>query len=126
MSYMGIKDHCLALEKDGYLDTWRRPKPVGRPEMLYRLTDRARELFPGAYNPADRRGARSRPVHLRTGGARPRSCSASSAQRTEAYRVKIKFPELAEPVRKASRGLRDDEGYMSELGTRREWFLAGR
>ena len=51
MSYMGIKEHCLALEKEGYLDTWRRPKPVGRPEMLYRLTTRARDLFPGAYNP---------------------------------------------------------------------------
>ena len=36
MSYMGIKDHCLSLEKEGYLDTWRRAKPVGRPEMLYR------------------------------------------------------------------------------------------
>src|SRR5271154_5524747 len=45
MSYMGIKQHCIDLHKDGYLDTWRRPKPVGRPEMLYRLTDRAHELY---------------------------------------------------------------------------------
>ena len=26
MSYMGIKQHCLDLEKKGYLDTWRRAK----------------------------------------------------------------------------------------------------
>ena len=38
MSYMGIKQHCLDLEKKGYLDTWRRPKEVGRPELAYRLT----------------------------------------------------------------------------------------
>ncbi|MEA3188636.1 MAG: hypothetical protein QOD99_2466 [Chthoniobacter sp.] len=45
MSYMGVKQHCVDLQKDGYLDTWRRPKPIGRPEMLYRLTQRAHELF---------------------------------------------------------------------------------
>jgi len=50
MSYMGIKQHCIELQKGGYLDTWRRPKPVGRPEMLYRLTQRAHELFPVASN----------------------------------------------------------------------------
>ena len=33
MSYMGVKQHCVALEKLGYLDTWRRPKKVGRPEI---------------------------------------------------------------------------------------------
>lgn len=46
MSYMGVKKHCIALEKLGYLDTWRRPKQVGRPEKLYRLTDKANELYP--------------------------------------------------------------------------------
>ena len=32
MSYMGVKQHCVTLEKNGYLDTRRRPKPTGRPE----------------------------------------------------------------------------------------------
>src|SRR5207247_5152803 len=40
MSYMGIKQHCLTLQRDGYLDTWRRPQRMGRPEMVYRLTRR--------------------------------------------------------------------------------------
>src|SRR6059058_4175855 len=39
MSYMGIKQHCLTLQRDGYLDTWRRP------EMVYRLTRRSHDLF---------------------------------------------------------------------------------
>ena len=45
MSYMGIKQHCITLERDGYLDTWRRPQKMGRPEMVYRLTRRAHGLF---------------------------------------------------------------------------------
>jgi predicted ArsR family transcriptional regulator len=50
MSYMGIKQHCVELEKEGYLDTWRRPVGVGRPEKVYRLTRRAHDLFPSAAN----------------------------------------------------------------------------
>ena len=46
MSYMGIKQHCVELEKRGYLDTWRRPKKVGRPEKAYRLTHKADLFFP--------------------------------------------------------------------------------
>jgi len=46
MSYMGIKQHCITLERDGYLDTWRRPQKMGRPEMVYRLTQRTHDLFP--------------------------------------------------------------------------------
>src|SRR5262252_1226846 len=50
MSYMGIKQHCLTLERDGYLDTWRRPQKMGRPEMVYRLTRRSHDLFPSDSN----------------------------------------------------------------------------
>src|SRR5713101_5671469 len=50
MSYMGIKQHCLTLERDGYLDTWRRPQRMGRPEMVYRLTRRTHDLFPADSN----------------------------------------------------------------------------
>jgi len=50
MSYMGIKQHCLTLQRDGYLDTWRRPQRMGRPEMVYRLTRRSHDLFPSDSN----------------------------------------------------------------------------
>lgn len=49
LSYMGVKQHCVAMEKEGYLDTWRRPKGMGRPEKAYRLTPHAQELFPTEY-----------------------------------------------------------------------------
>ncbi len=50
LSYMGVKQHCIALEREGYLDTWRRPKGMGRPEKAYRLTDGAQEFFPSEYS----------------------------------------------------------------------------
>lgn len=46
MSYMGIKQHCADLAKKGYLETARRPKPMGRPERLYRVTAKLDVLFP--------------------------------------------------------------------------------
>lgn len=51
MSYMGVKQHCVTLEKKGYLECWRVPRSeagVGRPEKLYRLTAVAEPLFPQA------------------------------------------------------------------------------
>ncbi|MGE9270395.1 MAG: helix-turn-helix transcriptional regulator [Verrucomicrobiales bacterium] len=48
-SYMGLKDQCEALKKLGYLETWRVPrKDIGRPEIMYRLTPKADDLFPVA------------------------------------------------------------------------------
>ena len=47
MSYMGVKQHCVYLEKKGYVDTWRRPKEGGgRPEKMYRLTPKLDGFFP--------------------------------------------------------------------------------
>lgn len=50
MSYMGAKQICLDLEKDGFLQTFRRHHGVGRPEILYSLTEKAQALFPQADN----------------------------------------------------------------------------
>ena len=46
MSYMGVKEACQALEKSGFLQTWRLPSEGGRPRLEYRLTERAQQLFP--------------------------------------------------------------------------------
>jgi predicted ArsR family transcriptional regulator len=46
MSYMGVKQHCVEMEKNGYLDSFRRAVPHGRPEKLYRLTVKMNALFP--------------------------------------------------------------------------------
>ncbi|BDS05654.1 hypothetical protein NT6N_06940 [Oceaniferula spumae] len=47
MSYMGVKQHCVNLEKLGYLKVWRVPRvQVGRPQKLYKLTVQCDPLFP--------------------------------------------------------------------------------
>lgn len=46
MSYMGVKQHCDALRKRGYLDTWRRAKGTGRPEKIYRPTEKLDQVLP--------------------------------------------------------------------------------
>jgi predicted ArsR family transcriptional regulator len=51
MSYMGVKELCDQMEHAGLLDTWRQPQARGRPFKLYRLTQRAHDLFPTASNP---------------------------------------------------------------------------
>ncbi len=49
MSYMGVKQHCIDLEKAGFLTQRRIPRTaVGRPERLYQLTPKCDELFPVA------------------------------------------------------------------------------
>ncbi len=113
MSYMGVKQHCLDLEKEGYLDTWRNAKGKGRPEMLYRLTTRAQDLFPGV--------GQSFTVEVLEAVQQTYGLAAPTKllfgifnQRAEYYRRKIQFPGLAERTNAFAR-LRDAEGYMAEL-----------
>ncbi len=116
MSYMGVKQHCLDLEKEGYLDTWRRPKPKGRPEMLYRLTRRAQDLFPGVSQSLTVEVLEA--VQQTYGPAAPtKLLFGIYHQRAEYYRHKIQFKELAERAESLAR-LRDAEGYMAEFARR--------
>ena len=113
MSYMGVKQHCLDLEKEGYLDTWRHAKGKGRPEMLYRLTRRAQDLFPGANQSMTVEVLEA--VQQTYGLAAPtKLLFGIYHQRAEYYRRKIQFAGLAERVDSLAR-LRDAEGYMAAL-----------
>ncbi|MGJ8676745.1 MAG: helix-turn-helix transcriptional regulator [Akkermansiaceae bacterium] len=48
MSYMGVKAHCIKLEKQGYISGWREPRGanMGRPRKLFMLTEKCDPLFP--------------------------------------------------------------------------------
>lgn len=50
MSYMGVKKPCLDLAKSGYLTGMRKPGVIGRPELVYRLTEKGHEIFPAESN----------------------------------------------------------------------------
>jgi len=46
---MGIRQHLISLERKGFVDYVARRYGVGRPAFLYKLTEKADDLFPKAY-----------------------------------------------------------------------------
>lgn len=113
MSYMGVKAHCIQLHKQNYLDTWRRPKAMGRPELIYRLTKQTLDLFPRASNPltldvldcaAQAFGA----------NAPDKLLYAVFQRMAERYRKRIKGDNPAERATAFAR-IREGEGYMVRL-----------
>ena len=112
MSYMGVKDICVDLEKRGFLDTWRQPQKIGRPLMLYRLTQRAHELFPVSSN--------TMTIDLlETAQKLFGQASAEKLlllvfqKKTEHYKSRLKGETLAERAKWLAR-LRDHDGCMSD------------
>ncbi len=116
LSYMGIKQYCVELEKSGYLDTFRRPNPghrIGRPELVYRLTTKAQELFPTASSPLTLELLRSSEVLY--GPAAPEKLLFLTFQRhAQECAAAISGANLAERAA-AFAQLREEEGCMSEL-----------
>jgi predicted ArsR family transcriptional regulator len=115
MSYMGAKGVCLDLEKRGLLDTWRQPQKVGRPHLLYRLTQRAHDLFP----------TESNTLTLETLDAARKLFGPTAPdklllvvyqKRAEQYQAKLKGETPAERAKWLAR-LRDHDGYMAECET---------
>ena len=113
MSYMGIKQHCLTLERDGYLDTWRRPQKMGRPEMVYRLTQRTHDLFPCDSNDFTLELLKSiKEVH--GPNASEKMLMHVFERKTEQLKTKAKG-ETVEERAKWLAAQREKEGFMSEF-----------
>jgi predicted ArsR family transcriptional regulator len=111
MSYMGVKQHCIELHRDGYLDTWRNPRPVGRPEMLYRLTQKAHELFPvQSHDMLLAVLAAARELYGPTAPAK--LLFVHFREKMEGYRAKVRGETPAERAKWLAR-LREAEGCMA-------------
>jgi predicted ArsR family transcriptional regulator len=112
LSYMGVKQHCVALEKDGYLDTWRRPKGMGRPEKAYRLTTIAQEFFPSEHT--NFTGEILKSLEQVYGPAAPEKILYQIYQNQMVkLQGKINGHTLEERARSLAQ-IRDQDGYMSE------------
>ena len=111
MSYMGAKDICLDLAKQGYLTTWRNPKPTGRPELLYRLTQKAQELFPQPNNEVTLQMLQSA-ARLFGATAPGKLLLLYFQERTKAYREKVTGDTVAERLKWFAR-IRDREGHFA-------------
>jgi predicted ArsR family transcriptional regulator len=113
MSYMGIKQHCITLQRDGYLETWRRPQKMGRPEMVYRLTRRSHDLFQADSNGLTLEVLKS--VREIYGPNAPEKLLYSIFEKkTAALKAKAKGETVAERAKWLAR-TRDDEGYMAQF-----------
>jgi predicted ArsR family transcriptional regulator len=113
MSYMGIKQHCLTLQRDGYLDTWRRPQKMGRPEMVYRLTRRTHDLFQTDSNTFTLELLKS--VQETYGpNAAEKLLYNVFERKTAALKAKVKGDTVTERAKWLAR-MRDSEGYMSQF-----------
>ncbi|MCB1232044.1 MAG: hypothetical protein KDN19_17375 [Verrucomicrobiae bacterium] len=117
MSYMGVKKHCVALEKLGYLDTWRRPKVVGRPEKLYRLTEKADLVFPGIGDEVTL--ALLDAANQLESNAAEKLLYAFFQKQTEKYGKKVKGNSVADRATSLAKW-RDQEGYISSCVYDRE------
>jgi len=118
MSYMGIKQHCLTLQRDGYLDTWRRPQKMGRPEMVYRLTRRTHDLFQSDSNAFTLELLKS--VQETYGPNAPEKLLYNLFERKNAVlKAKLKGDTVAYRARWLAR-VRDAEGYMSQFSLEEE------
>jgi predicted ArsR family transcriptional regulator len=113
MSYMGVKGVCLDLEKRGLLDTWRTPQKIGRPQLYYRLTPRAHDLFPTESNQMT--------IHLLESAQKLYGAAAGDKllhvvfqRQAEKYAARIRGETLAERAKALARA-RDYDGYMSEF-----------
>jgi predicted ArsR family transcriptional regulator len=112
MSYMGIKQHCLTLQRDGYLDTWRRPQKMGRPEMVYRLTRRSHDLFPADSNLFTIEMLASA-KEIYGANAPEKLLYNVFEKRIQALRAKVKGDSIVERAKWLAK-VRDNEGYMAQ------------
>ena len=113
MSYMGVKGICLDLHKRGLLDTWRQPQKLGRPLLLYRLTQRAHDLFPTASNEMTILVLEVA-QKLYGAAAAEKLLLVVFQKRTEQYAARLKGDTPAERAKWLAR-LRDHDGCMSEF-----------
>lgn len=115
MSYMGIKQHCITLHRDGYLDTWRRPQKMGRPEMVYRLTRRSHDLFQSDSNQVtvDLLNAAQ---EIYGANAPEKLLYSIFKKKTAALKAKAKGDTVADRAKWLAH-VRDAEGYMAQFRT---------
>lgn len=122
MSYMGVKQHCIDLYRKGYLDTESNRKAVGRPELLYRLTQKANELFSVESNDFSLSLLQS--ARLLFGPTAPgKLLLLFFQQKTAEYCQKLTNLKQKDRVLLFAQ-LRDQEGHMTEIQQLSEEFLS--
>jgi predicted ArsR family transcriptional regulator len=117
-SYMGIKQHCQSMVAKGLLESFRRPRKLGRPERIYRLTPKAQRLFPQAGNELVVELLKA--VGEIHGIAAPEKLLFKMLEtKGEAYRARVKGKSVVERATAFCR-IREAEGYLSRVAYDKE------
>ncbi|HTW54949.1 MAG TPA: metalloregulator ArsR/SmtB family transcription factor [Thermoplasmata archaeon] len=116
ISKAGVLGHLPVLESDGLVERAYRPGGVGRPRAVFRLTHRAKELFPQGYREmtlaalefvAQRLGDRGVAEFLQQ----------RAHEIADKHRARLADGALGDRVEELAR-IRTDGGYMAEVGGR--------
>jgi|GEM_PF-640851 len=113
MSYMGVKQHCDALKRRGYLDTWRRPKTTGRPEKIFRPTVKLDLVLPNWGNEMCL-NMLAFSAQMQGENAPERLLHSFLQQKAELWAAKIKAKAPAERAQQFAK-LRNSDGWMCEV-----------
>jgi len=117
-SYMGIKQHCDSMARRGLLETFRRPRDVGRPEKIYRLTNACDPLFPqeaGAFSSDLLKAV----ADVYGKPAVEKLLFNLMQSRAERYRKKVRGKSVVERATLFAK-LREEEGYSSRVAYDKE------
>jgi predicted ArsR family transcriptional regulator len=113
MSYMGVKQHCIDLERKGLVDTRRRPGMAGRPEKAYRLTSKAAAFYPEAGNEFTLEILQTI-KQIYGSPDTDKLLQAHFLKKTDSYLKKVKGAIPSERAASFAR-IRNSEGYCAEL-----------
>ena len=115
MSYMGVKQHCLNLEKQGCLTSRNQHRGPGRPHLIYRLSRRGQQLFIKQDNGLLISVLKQAGV-LFGANAAAKLLFLSFQERAARYAEKVTLAETADRRVELLSALRDAEGCMSTPG----------
>jgi DeoR family transcriptional regulator, suf operon transcriptional repressor len=116
ISKAAVLGHLPPLEREGLVERAYRAGQVGRPRVVFRLTDRAAALFPQGYTEMslcaldfiERRLGRTGVVQL---------LQERAHELEDRHRDRLDLPHLGERVDELAR-IRTEGGYMAETGPR--------
>ena len=114
VSEIAVRQHLAGLEAGGQVESRRSPRPVGRPAMLWRLTDAAQARYPDAHSDlaldliADMRA-------LFGEDAMDRLLERRSHRQIGVYGARMKTGRSLKARLEALAEMRSREGYMAEV-----------
>lgn len=108
----GIRQHLTVLERDGLIDSHEERGRVGRPALVYSLTEKGEALFPKAYDQLAL--LLMEEVRRASGGEALQSLlHRVSARQAEPYLERLEGRPLAERTREAA-GIMQEQGCLVE------------